>query len=105
MATDDLRAVLSRISSVLGATPEQHRQFETWALERLRLLVNAERDGRQTLLWQALQFRQEYLELQHDLAAGISATGRTELLRSARKEWLAAVLEFVDGLIEDRRAA
>lgn len=105
MADHHLREALSRISSVLGATPEQHRQFEDWALARLKLLVNAELDGRQTLLWQAMQLRQEYLELQQELSTGISVTGRTELLRAARREWLGAVLEFVDDLIEGRKAA
>ena len=96
---------LNRISVVLGATPEQHATFEAWALRQLQALVSAETDSREALRWQALQFRQEYLELQRELSIGIAATGRTELLRTARREWLGAVLELVDSLVELRAAA
>jgi len=100
-----LTEALERISSVLGATPEQHAVFERWALVQLKVLLNAERDGRESLRWQAMEFRQEYLELQHELTTGITVTGRTELVRAARKEWLMTVLEFVDGLLDERDAA
>lgn len=96
---------LNRISVVLGATPEQHAIFETWALQQLKALVNAEKESRQALQWQALQFRQEYLELQQALSIGIASTGRTEMLRLARREWLEAVLDLVDSLVEPRVAA
>lgn len=101
---DQLRDTLTRITDVLGATPEQHEAFEKWALLKLKLLVNAEKEGRQRLLWQAHDLRQEYLELVHDLTTGMSVTGRTELMRTARKEWLSAVLDFVDDLLEARAA-
>jgi hypothetical protein len=96
---------LNRIGNVLSANPEQHATFERWALLQLRLLVNAEKESRQALVWQAMEFRQEYLELQHELSMGIAVTGRTELLRSARREWLESVLALVEGLLEERRAA
>ncbi len=96
---------LNRISVVLGATPEQHTIFETWALQQLKALVNAETESREALQWQALQIRQEYLELQRELSIGITSTGRTELLRVARREWLEAVLDLVDSLVEPRAAA
>lgn len=96
---------LNRISVVLGATPEQHATFETWALGQLKILVNAETESREALRWQAMQFRQEYLELQRELSVRISVTGRTELLRAARREWLEAVLDLVDSLVEPRVAA
>ncbi|MFO0598756.1 MAG: hypothetical protein U0228_25850 [Myxococcaceae bacterium] len=99
-----LKDTLGRISAVLGATPEQHAQFEKWAILQLKLLVNAEKEGRQALHWQAMEFRQEYLELQQELSTGISVTGRTELLRAARREWLSTVLEFLDGLLEQKAA-
>lgn len=100
----DLRETLTRISNVLEATPEQHDTFEKWALLKLKLLVNAEKEGRRYLLSQATDLRQEYLELQADVTTGIAVTGRTELVRAARIEWLAAVLDFVDGLLEARAA-
>ncbi len=101
---DHLRETLTRISHVLGTTPEQHDAFEKWALLKVKLLVNAEREGRQHLLSQATDLRQEYLELQSEFRNGVAVTGRTELLRAARIEWLAAVLDFVDGLLEARAA-
>ncbi|MFZ5444464.1 MAG: hypothetical protein ACOZQL_31015 [Myxococcota bacterium] len=100
-----LTDTLQRISVVLGATPEQHAQFEKWALEQLRSLLAAERESRKALQWKTMVIRQEYLELQKELSTGISVTGRTELLRAARKEWLHAVLELVDELLEQREAA
>lgn len=100
-----LTEALDRISVVLGATPAQRTEFETWAVAQLKTLVRAENESRQELRWQAMEFKQEYLELQKELSTGISVTGRTELLRAARKEWLAAVLELVDELLEERAAA
>ncbi len=96
---------LDRISVVLAATPEQHAIFEDWALQQLQTLVKAETESRDALQWQALQFRQEYLELQRTLSIGIASTGRTELLRIARREWLEAVLDLVDSLVAPRAAA
>ncbi len=96
---------LKRISAVLGATPEQHAVFEHWALAQLRALVNAEQENRQALRWQAMEFRQQYLELQQELSMGIAVTGRTELVRAARKEFLCAILDLVDELIDERAAA
>jgi hypothetical protein len=100
-----LTETLERISVVLGATPAQHEQFEQWALAQLKSLVAAERDNRKALQWQAMDFRQQYLELQQELSTGIAVTGRTHLLRAARKEWLGAVLELVDELLDQRQAA
>jgi hypothetical protein len=100
-----LTEALDRISVVLGANPAQRNEFETWAVAQLKTLVRAENESRQELRWQAMEFKQEYLELQKELSTGISVTGRTELLRAARKEWLAAVLELVDELLEGRAAA
>lgn len=96
---------LQRISVALEPTPELHATFETWALEQLQALVNAETESREALRWQALQLRQEYLELQRALAIGVTSTGRTELLRVVRCEWLEAVLDLVDSLVEPRAAA
>ena len=100
-----LTEALERISVVLGATPAQRTEFEAWAVVQLKTLVRAENESRQELRWQAMEFKQEYLELQKDLSMGISVTGRTELLRAARKEWLSVVLELVDELLEERAAA
>lgn len=100
-----LTDTLHRISAVLGASLEQHERFERWALEQLKSLVAAERESRKALQWKATDLRQQYLELQKELSAGISVTGRTELMRAARKEWLAAVLELVDDLLDRRDAA
>ena len=102
---NDLSQVLGRISTVLGATPEQHAQFERWALAQLKVLLAAQREGPDALRWQAMEFRQEYLELQRELSTGISVTGRTELLRAARKEWLSEVLAFIEPLLQERDAA
>jgi hypothetical protein len=102
---EHLARTLDRIADVLGATPEQHATFQKWAQQHLQMLVNAEKEGRQQLKWQATEFRQEYLELQKELQAGIVVTGRTELLRAARKEWLQAILELVDDLLSDNEAA
>lgn len=104
-SAQQLTETLGRISSVLGATPEQHQKFERWALAQLKVLLAAEREGGDGLRWQAMEFRQEYLELQQELSTGITVTGRTELLRAARKEWLASVLEFVEGLLEAQQKA
>ena len=51
---------------MLGPHAEQHAVFEHWALR-----------------WQAMEFRQQYLELQRELSMGIAVTGRTELVRAA----------------------
>lgn len=95
-----LTETMSRISVVLGANPTQAAAFEQWALGKMKHLVNAQRDSRASLQWQAMELRQEYLELQKDISTGISVTGRTELMRAARKEWLGSLLEFVDSLLE-----
>lgn len=104
-AQQRLVETLQRISVALGPTPEQHAIFETWALQQLQALVNAETESRGALQWQALQLRQEYLELQRTLSIGIASTGRAEVLRIARREWLEAVLDLVDCLVEPRAAA
>ncbi|MFT3708808.1 MAG: hypothetical protein QM817_14255 [Archangium sp.] len=95
-----LTDAMSRISAVLGANPEQHATFEKWALQKLNQLLSAQRDSRKSLQWQAMEFRQEYLELQKELSTGITVTGRTELVRAARKEWLSSLLEFLDAVLE-----
>ena len=100
-----LQQTLDRISVVLGATPEQHATFEKWALTRLEQLVRAEKESRNALLQRSMELKQEYLELQHELRTGISVTGRTELARAARKDWLEAVLDFVEDLLDHRAAA
>ncbi len=99
-----LHETLNRISSILGATPEQHHIFEGWALGQLRALVKAEKESEASLRWLALEYRHQYLELQQDLTNGIVVTGRTDLLRTARKEWLSSLLDWVDQLQEERAA-
>lgn len=95
-----LTETMSRITVVLGANPAQSAEFEEWALRKMKQLVNAQRDSHQSLRWQAMELRQEYLELQQEISTGIGVTGRTELMRAARKEWLGTLLEFVDSLLE-----
>lgn len=95
---------LDRVSVVLAATPEEHAAFEHWALSQLRSLVSAETESRESLRWRATQLRQEHLALEFELSLG-SATARTRLLRAARREWLEAVLDLVDSLVEPRAAA
>jgi hypothetical protein len=99
-SAQELSETLDRISEALASAPEERRRFDVWAEELLGGLVRAERESRLALRWQAMQLRLQLLELQRQTTARRGTTGRTELLRLARVEWLDAVLDLVDSLTD-----
>lgn len=100
VAHDTLAEPLARCEVVLGDSPEQLRDFETWAVGVLDELVTAERASRLALQWKLMQLRLEALDLDREVKLRHPVSARSHLARLARREWLWAVLRLVDGLTE-----
>jgi hypothetical protein len=96
-----LAPLLDRISEALGPEAHELETFERWALLVTESLLAAGRDSRSALLEELQRSRAALLELCTGEFLGFSATGRIELMRSCRREWLTTLLELVESFVEE----
>ncbi len=99
-----LAPLLQRISDALGPEAHELETFERWALLITESLLAAGRDSRSALLEELQRSRAALMELCTGEFVGFSATGRIELMRSCRREWLSTLLELVESLVEAPRS-
>jgi hypothetical protein len=100
LTRERLEPLMRRIAETLGSDSKELVKFEKWALGLMQALLAAGTESRAALVQQVQLTRAELLELQHDISVGIAATGRTELLRVCRREWLMSLVDFVDELFD-----
>lgn len=100
LTRERLEPLMQRIAETLGSDAKELVKFERWALGLMQSMLAAGRESRSALVQQVQLARAELLELQHDISVGITATGRTELLRICRREWLMSLVDCIDELFD-----
>jgi hypothetical protein len=104
-SAERLASLMESITETLGANPEQVSAFQSWALHVSRMTALATKGTQHELRAHVLELRQELAELQHDLTVSINATGRTQVMRLCKREWLGYMLELVEDSFPERAAA
>ncbi len=90
-----LSPMLYRITETLKDNPEELHAFERWAVAVLQGLVAAAGEGDAPLKRVLMDLGHELADLQRDLSA-IHVTGRSQVRRMCRREWLTTLIELVD---------
>lgn len=90
-----LSPLLDRITEALKDNPDELRAFERWAVAVLQNLATAAAEGDAPLKALLMDLWHELADLQRDMTA-IHVTGRSQVRRMCRREWLTTLIELVD---------
>lgn len=93
---DRLAPLLATIGETLGPNSDATLKFEKWALSLNESLVSAAKESHGALWAHVQMLKQELSELRRDITVGLEVTGRTELIRVCRREWLTHLVTLIE---------